>query len=159
MIHSLSHVGLAIFNPPGYPTQWVLVLSADELFQGRVLCGTIGMTVNGWQEIWTTCDDSPASFNRAARFAGVIHVARLTVPVERVHSEIRSKGLISKKSDPTYTDQYVLQALGSISNRNFCFGPSSICNEKELNKAIQARVPLLYQYSRVDSSFPIVSLC
>lgn len=75
MVSAISHVRLAIFNPAGFSTQWVPVLSANELFQCRVFCSTVGATVNGWQEIWMECDSSPASFNRAATFAGVIHVA------------------------------------------------------------------------------------
>ncbi len=158
MVSAISHVGLAIFNPAGYPTQWVLVLSPNELFQGRVLCSTIGMNVNGWQEIWMECDSSPAGFNRAAAFAGVIHIEVLTVPMDVVHSEIKTKGVISTKSaNPAYTDQYVLQALRRIGDRRF--GPSSLLSkEKELHEAIQARIPLLNQYPRTDSTFPVASI-
>jgi hypothetical protein len=155
---TISHVGLAIFNPTGFPTQWVLVLSANELFQGRVLCSTVGTTVNGWQEIWMECDYSPASFNRAATFAGVIHIEVLTVPMEVVHSEIKSKGVVStKNANPAYTDQYVLQALKRIGDRRFGQG-SLLAREKELYEAIRARIPLLNQSPRNSSSFPIVSL-
>ncbi len=158
MVGSISHVGLAIFNPVGFPTQWVLVLSPNELFQGRVLCSTVGTTVNGWQEIWMECEHSPASFNRAATFAGVIHIAVLTQPVEVVHSEIKSKGIVSTKSaNPAYTDQYVLQALRRIGDRRF--GPSNfLSREKELYGAIQARIPLLNQSPRTSCTFPIASL-
>src|SRR5712675_648240 len=98
--HSRSHVGIAIFNPEGFPTQWVLVLSPNKSFQGRVLCSTVGTTVNGWQEIWMECDRSPASFNRAATFAGVIHIDELTVPMELVRSEIKSTGSVSTIANP-----------------------------------------------------------
>jgi hypothetical protein len=154
----ISHVGLAIFNPAGFPTQWVLVLSANELFQGRVICSTVGTTVNGWQEIWMECDHSPASFNRAATFAGVIHIAVLTQPMEFVHAEIKSKGVVSTKiANPAYTDQYVLQTLRRIGDRRF--GPSSfLSREKELYEAIKARIPLLNQSPRTNSSFPVASL-
>lgn len=154
----ISHVGLAIFNPTSFPTQWVLVLSANELFQGRVICSTVGMSVNGWQEIWAECNHSPASFNRAAIFSGVIHIAVLTQPMEFVHAEIKSRGLVSTKDgNPVYTDQYVLHALRRIGDRRF--GLSSILSrEKELNEAIQARIPILNQSPRTPSSFPIVSI-
>jgi hypothetical protein len=155
---SLSHVGLAIFNPTGFPTQWVLVLSPNELFQGRVMCSTVGMNVNGFQEIWMECAGSPASFNRAATFAGVIHIAVLTQPIEVVQAEIKSKGIISTKSaNPAYTDQYVLQALKCIGDRRF--GPSSLLSrEKELYEAIQARIPILNQSPQTTSSFPVTSI-
>src|SRR5258708_36381074 len=120
-----SHVGLALFNPTGFPTQWVLVLSTNELFEGRVMCGTVGVSVNGWRGFWMECDCSPASFNRAATFVGVIHIAALTAPMDVVYSEIRSSGVIS--TNPAYTDRYVLQALRRIGDRGF--GPSSLCME------------------------------
>jgi hypothetical protein len=71
--------------------------------------------------------------NRAATFVGDghPHIAALTVPMEVVHSEIKSKSVVS--TDPAYTDQYVLQAL-----MGRCFEPSSLCKEKELREAIQA---------------------
>lgn len=149
----ISHVGLAIFNPTGFPTQWVLVLSSNELFQGRVVCSTVGVNVNGWQEIWTECDYSPASFNRAATFAGVVHIAELTKPMETVHAEIKSKGIVL---NPAYTDRYVLQALRRIGDRRY--GPSILSREKELNEAIQARIHILNQSPRTTTSFPIVSI-
>ena len=155
---TISHVGLAIFNPGGYPTQWVLVLSQNELFQGRVLCSSVSVSVDGWQEIWMECDCSPAAFNVASQFAGVIHIAVLTQSMEFVHSEIKSQGVVStKNANPAYTDQYVLQVLRRIGDRRF--GPSSILSrEKELSGAIQARVPLLNQSPRTASSFPVASL-
>ena len=155
---SLSHVGLAIFNPTGFPTQWVLVLSPNEYFQGRVLCSTVGLNVNGWQEIWTECPSSPASFNRAATFAGVIHIEVLTQPIEVVQAEIKSKGIISTKSaNPAYTDQYVLQALKCIGDRRF--GPSGfLSKEKEIYDAIQARIPTLNRSPRTTTTFPVVSI-
>lgn len=154
----ISHVGLAIFNPSGFPTQWVLAISENELFEGRVFCSTVGTTVNGWQEIWVECESSPATFNLSATFAGVIHIAVLTVPMKVVLSEIKSKGLIStKNANPAYTDQYVLQALRRIGDRRF--GPSNpLSREKELNEAIQARIPLLNHPSLTASTFPIVSI-
>ncbi|KAF8497923.1 hypothetical protein F5888DRAFT_264101 [Russula emetica] len=152
---SRSHLGLAIFNPTDFPTQWVLVLSANELFQGRVLCSTIGMTVNGWKEIWTECEYSPASFNPAATFAGVIHIDMLTVPMEHVRSEIQFKGNVSHVN-PTYTDKYVLQVLRIIGDRGFGF--SSFSREKELYEAIQSRIPVLNKSSRSNSLFPVASL-
>lgn len=158
MVCSMSHVGLAIFNPIGFPTQWVLVLSANELFEGRVLCSTVGMTVNGWQEISMECTSSPATFNRAAMFAGVIHIEVLTQPMEVVEYEIKSKSIVSaKNANPAYTDQYVLKALRCIGDKRF--GPSSfLSREKEVNEAIQARIPILNQSARTTSSFPIVSI-
>jgi len=154
----ISHVGLAIFNPASFPTQWVLVLSAHELFQGKVMCSTVWMSVNGWQEIWMECDNSPASFNRAATFAGVIHIAVLTQPMEFVHSEIKNNGIVSaKQANPAYTDQYVLQALRRIGDRRF--GPSSLLSrEKELNEGLRSRIPLLNRYPHTSSSFPVASL-
>jgi hypothetical protein len=153
-----THVGLAIFNPAGFPTQWVLVLSANELFQGRVLCSTAGMTVNGRQEISLECEYSPASFNLAATFAGVIHIARLTQSMEVVYSDIKSKGTVSTKNlNPAYTDRYVLQALRRIGDRYFGLS-SFLSRERELYEAIQARIPLLNQSPCTSSTFPIASL-
>jgi hypothetical protein len=151
----VSHVGLAIFNPAGFPTQWVLVLSRNELFQGRVLCSTVGTTVNGWQQICMECEHSPASFNRAATFAGVIHIAALPEKMDVIHSDIKSKGIVS--TNPAYTDRYALQALRRIGDK--LFGPSSfLSKEKELYEAIRARVPLLIQSRCTSPSFPIASL-
>jgi len=160
MVGTISHVGLAIFNPPNFPTQWVLALCNNELFQGPVLCSTVGMGVNGWQEFWVDCDWSPVSFNRAATFVGVIHIAVLTVPMARVHSEFLSKGVLSKKDDnPAYTDRYVLQALKRIGERRF--GNSSILTkEEELSRTIRAQIPVLIQNQRppASHSYPIVFL-
>jgi hypothetical protein len=155
---AISHVGLAIFNPTGFPTQWVLVLSPNELFQGRVLCSTVGINVNGWQEIWMECDRSPSSFNRAATFAGVIHIAVLDQPMEFVHSQIKSSGVVSMKdANPAYTDKYVLQALKRIGDRRL--GPDSLLSrEKELYEEIQARIPILNRSPRTPASFPVVSI-
>jgi hypothetical protein len=155
MVGPICHVGLAIFNLAGFPTQWVLVLSANEFFQGHVLCSTVGTTVNGCQEIWMECECSPASFNRTATFAGVIYVAQLAHSMELVHSEIRCKGMVS--TNPAYTDRYVLQALRRIGEKYF--GHSSfLSREKELYEAIKARAPLLHQLPCNNSSFPIASL-
>jgi hypothetical protein len=151
------HVGLAIFNPASFPTQWVLVLSENELFQGRVLCSTVGMTVNGWQEIWMSCDHSPASFNRAAVFAGVIHIDALSVPMDYIHSEIKSKGMALTNANPAYTDRYVLQVLRCIGDRRFGFS-DLLSKEKDLYEAIRLRIPLLYQTPPTRTSFPIASL-
>jgi hypothetical protein len=152
----LSHVGLAMFNHTGFPTQWVLVISTNEMFKGRVLCGTVGMTVNGYQEIWTECDGSPAFFNRAATFAGVLHVAALGHSVEAVHAAIKSEGIVMR-ANPAYTDQYVLQVIGCIGNRYF--GSSSLlCREKEFYETIQACIPILNRAPRTTSSFPVVSV-
>jgi hypothetical protein len=155
MVGPICHVGLAIFNIAGFPTQWVLVLAANELFQGRVLCGTVGTTVNGWQEIWMECEYSPASFNRTATLAGVIHIAQLAHSMEHVHSEIRCKGVVS--TNPAYTDRYVLQALRRIGDKYF--GQSSLLSrERDLYDAIKSRVPLLHQLPCNNSSFPVASL-
>jgi hypothetical protein len=151
----ISHVGLAIFNHSRYPTQWVLVLSANEFFQGRVLCSTVSTTVNGWQEIWTECEYSPASFNRSATFVGVIHIAQLTESMEHVYYEIRYKGMVS--ANPAQTDRYVLQALGRIGNAYFG-APSLLSREKELYEVIKARIPLLNRFPRTNSPFPVTSL-
>ena len=104
------------------------------------------------------CEQSPASFNPAATFVGVIHIAVLPQPMEVVHSEIKSKGIVSTKNfNPAYTDQYVLQALRRIGDK--CFGQSSfLSRERELYEAIQARIPLLNQSPRTSSTFPIASL-
>jgi hypothetical protein len=153
-----SHVGLAIFNPPGFPTQWVLVLSATNTFQGRVLCSTVGMSVNGWQEIWMECESSPASFNRAATFAGVLYVEGLIHPVEAVHAAILSEGIISAMdTNPAYTDQYVMKALRRIGDRYF--GTSSLLSrEKDLYEAIRACVNILVRTPRTIPSFPVVTI-
>ena len=152
---SISHVGLAIFNPKSFPTQWVLVLSPNETFQGRVICSTVCPTVNGWQEVWVECDPSPASFNRSAAFAGVIHIAVLDRSMDFVYSEIKSKGIVN---DPVYTDRYVMKALGRIND--ICHTSSSILlrDGKELYEALRARIPLLTRYTQMGSSFPIASL-
>jgi len=153
-----SHVGLAVFNPAGHPTQWVLVLSADELFQGRVLCSTVCTSVNGWQEVWMECKHSAVSFNRAATFVGVIHIAVLTRSMDNVYSEIKSKGIVStRNANPAYTDQYVMQALRRIGDKRF--GPSNfLSREKEVYEALQARIPLLKQNRYNSPLFPVASL-
>jgi hypothetical protein len=151
----ISHVGLAIFNLSRFPTQWVLVLSANEFFQGRVLCGTVSTTVNGWQETWTECEQSPASFNRSATFAGVIYIAQLTESMELVYSGIRCKGMVP--ANPAHTDKYVLQALRRIGDAYFG-APNLLSREKELYEAIKKRIPLLNQFPCADSPFPVASL-
>jgi hypothetical protein len=155
MLGPTCHIGLAIFNLARFPTQWVLVLSANEFFQGRVLCGSVGTTANGWQEIWMECEYSPASFNGAATFAGVIHIAQLNQSIELVHSGISCRGTGS--TNPAYTDRYVLQALRRIGDAYF--GASSLLSrERELYEAIKARILLLNQIPNTNSSFPIASL-
>ena len=130
----ISHVGLAIFNLSRFPTHWVLVLSANEYFQGRVLCSTVSTTVNGWWEICSEFEHSPASFNRSATFAGVIYIARLTESVELVYSEIICKGMVS--ANPAHTDRYVLHALRRIGDAYF--GTPSLLSREELYKVIKA---------------------
>jgi hypothetical protein len=152
---SASHVGLAIFNPNSFPTQWVLVLSANESFQGRVICSTVCMSVNGWQEVWMECESSPASFNRSATFAGVIHIAMLNRPMEHVYSEIKSNGVAN---NPVYTDKYVMQALRRINDRRFAPSNFLFRDTKELYEALKARISLLNHSPRMGSSFPIASL-
>ena len=151
----ISHVGLAIFNLSRFPTQWVLVLSGNEFFQGRVLCGTVSKTVDGWQEIWTECEHSPASFNCSATFAGVIYIARLTASMELVYSEIRRKGTVSV--NPASTDRYVLQALRRIGDAYFG-APSLLSREKELYEVIKTRIPLLNRFPCTNSPFPVETL-
>ena len=155
MSGSICHIGLAIFNPARFPTQWVLVLSANEFFQGRALCGSVDTTVNGWQEIWMECEYSPALFNDTATFAGVIHIARLDQSIELVHSGISCKG--SGSTNPAYTDRYVLQALRRIGDA-YLGASSLLSRERELYEAIKARIPLLNQIPCTNSSFPIASL-
>jgi hypothetical protein len=157
---ALSHVGLAIFNVPNFPTQWVLVLCNNELFQGHVLCSTVGMNVDGWQEFWVECDWSPISFNRAATFVGVVHVAVLSVSMERVHSEFLAKGTLSKTDDnPAYTDRYVLRALKRIGEKRF--GDDSILTkEEQLSKVVREKIPLLLQNQSPPSThtYPVAFL-
>jgi hypothetical protein len=156
---AISHVGLAIFNMPNFPTQWVLTLSANELFQGRVLCSTVGINVDGWQEFWMECDCSPSSFNRAAVFVGVVHVAVLTVPMDYVRSEFLRKGTLSKTDDnPAYTDRYVLRALKRIGEKRF--GDTSILTkEEELSKAVREKIRLLEnQYPPSSHTYPVAFL-
>jgi hypothetical protein len=156
---AISHVGIAIFNVPNFPTQWVLALCDNELFQGRVLCSTVGMSVEGWQEFWVECDWSPVSFNRAATFVGVIHIAVLTVPMQRVHAEFLQKGTLSKSDDnPAYTDRYVLRALKRIGERRF--GESSLLTkEQELSKAVREQIPtLLKNHPPGTHSYPVAFL-
>ena len=160
MVCTISHVGIAIFNPPGFPTQWVLALCNNELFQGRVLCSTVGINVDGWYEFWVDCDWSPISFNRAATFVGVVHIAVLNVPMETVHAEFLSRGTLSVSDDnPAYTDRYVLRALRRIGERRF--GPESLlAKEHELGKAVRAKIGDLvkHQYPPASHSYPVASL-
>ena len=160
MVCTISHVGIAIFNPPGFPTQWVLALCNNELFQGRVLCSTVGINVNGWYEFWVECDWSPVSFNRAAMFVGVVHIAVLNVPMETIHAEFLSRGTLSVSNDnPAYTDRYVLRALRRIGERRF--GPASLLTkEQELGKAVRAKIADLvkHQCPPASHSYPVASL-
>ena len=133
----------------------MLVLSANEYFQGRVLCSTVSTTVNGSREIWTECEHSPASFSRSATFAGAIYIARLTGSVELVYSEIICKGMVS--ANPAHTDRYVLHALRRIGDAYF--GTSShLSRKKEFFEVIKARIPLLNRFPSTNSPFPVTSL-
>jgi hypothetical protein len=142
MSSSTSHVGVAIFHHPGFPTRWVLVISADDLFQGRVFCSSLMLSVNGPKQMWLERNSSPLYFTHTGVFAGVIHIAALPVPMESVLSELHLVDLTTTSADPAQTDQYVLQCLSHIGYKYL--GPFNLCMVKEtLREAIRARIPLL----------------
>lgn len=154
----ISHVGIALFNPPGFPTQWVLAFSNSELFQGRVWCTTLGLSVNGLQEHWVDCEWSPVSFNRTATFIGVVHVAVLARPMESVRSELSARGsLLVGGDNPAYTDRFVLGALKRIGERRFGNTSIILTKEEELGKAVRASIHVLlgHQYPPGSHSFPV----
>jgi hypothetical protein len=157
----ISHVGIALFNTPGYPTQWVLALSNCDLFQGRVYCTSLGLSVNGLQEHWVDCERSPASFNRTATFLGVIHVAMLARSMESVRSEFSAKGsLLVGGEDLAHTDRFVLGALKRIGERRLGNSSILLTKEEELGKAVRATIQALFrhQYPPGSNSFPVASL-
>ncbi|KAI9449526.1 hypothetical protein F5148DRAFT_642545 [Russula earlei] len=158
MSRSITHVGLALFHTPTFPTQWVLAFSTHELFQERVMCRALRQSVNGLNEYWETCESSPTSFNRSAILGGVIHIGIVYMSMEDLLKEFSAKGtVVSETYLPSHSDRFCVQSLLRLSKGRAVL-PTT--DEFKLMDLIRGRVSQVEasQASRAFKSYPVVEL-
>jgi hypothetical protein len=78
------HIGVAFYNFPGFPPQWVLVLSENRRFEGKVWCNSAIETVEGWCRSSKKCNPSLASFDPTAMLSGVVHIGNSWMPMKKL---------------------------------------------------------------------------
>lgn len=160
MSPSASHIGVALYSHPSFPTQWALVLSESPAFDGPVWCSTAIETVNGWGASWTPCEWSPAPFNPMALFSGVVHIAQSIMPVNHLQAVI-SKANVASEIDrfgdiPYGTDTYAVLALLRLSEGRYITIPK--LDPVGLANFIRGRLPDLQRARQQANAYPVVSL-
>ena len=161
-----SHVGVAFYNFPGFPPQWVLVLSENRRFKGKVWCNSAIETVDGWRESSKKCTQSLAALDPMALLSGVVHIGCSPVPVRkllgavskcRVPSEAGHDSLVSDSDMPV---KYVTRVLLQL-----CKGRSlrlPTLDTIVLADMIRERASVLRkkaeQNPTMDNKFPVVRL-
>lgn len=167
---SPCHIGIAFYTYPTSVTQcqWVLVLSENPLFEGKVWCNTVIETVNGWGAHWAPCDWSPAAFNPTALFSGVVYVAQASAPMNSIKAVIASENRCSEldrfkvhgSGDISWgTEKYIILALWRLSfreERYIClhvFDLAGLANQIEFCLAVLRDS----QQTIAGKSYPVVS--
>ncbi|KAI0300684.1 hypothetical protein B0F90DRAFT_1817442 [Multifurca ochricompacta] len=164
---STCHIGVAFYSHPAFPTQWVLVLSDNPLFEGHVWCSTAVETVNGWGASWTPCDSSPSAFNQIALFSGIVHVTRVSMTMNKMQTSISKSNLASEvdrfevqgdEDIPYDTERYVVLALLRLCEGRSISLPK--LEPKSLGNYIRGRFPDVEEAQRpaVSNMYPVVSL-
>jgi hypothetical protein len=163
------HIGIAFYTYPISVMQWVLVLSDNPLFEGKVWCSTVIETVNGWEAHWAPCDWSPATFSRTALFSGVVHVAQASAPMNSIKAVIASDNRSSEfdrfevhgSGDiPWGTKKYIILALWRLSLRDERFICLHVFDMAGLANQIEFCLTVLrdVQQTNAGNLYPIVSL-
>ncbi|KAI0287763.1 hypothetical protein BC826DRAFT_1108192 [Russula brevipes] len=161
------HIGVAFYHVPGFATQWVLVLSHDQLFQGKVWCSTAIKSVNGWRESRKICRPSLAAFDPIARLSGVVHVARsqmsmrflvASVSEYEIVSEAEAEAGQSLASNPDIPERYVVQILLLLYRKRSLKLP--VRDPIVLANLIRGGLPVLQsaQHPPMSNTFPVVHL-
>jgi hypothetical protein len=157
------HVGVAFYNVPGFPPQWVLILSERRLFEGTVWCNSAVETVNGWHEFSSKCTPSLAALDPMRHLSGVIHVARTSMPMKKLRKAVSKykiasdAGLLSVP-DADMHERYVIQVLLHLC-RGSCLRIPTL-NPISLADMIRRRASILpvSHSPAMDNMFPVVRL-
>jgi hypothetical protein len=121
----VSHVGVAFYTVPRFPTQWAVVLSQSQQFEGEVWCSTIIETTNGCTAFWKHLDWSPSRLDPMAFFSGVIWVANSTysvsklqncIPLGRIIAEMNGSNSLSWDDIGSDSERFVGIALLHVFN-------------------------------------------
>lgn len=167
----ICHIGVAFHTHRDFPTQWALVLSENPLFEGHVWCSSAAETMNGWSVSWTPRDWSPAAGSAfdppVALFLGVVHVAQIFAPMNRVQAWIAERNIASELDRfqvhapddiPYGSEKYVVLALWRLREGWFInFHRSDL---KSLADHIGSRLLILQcaQLPPADNLYPVVPL-
>jgi hypothetical protein len=161
-----SHVGVAFYNFPGFPPQWVLVLSENRRFEGKVWCNSAIETVDGWRESSKKCTRSLAALDPTTVLSGVVHVGSSPVPVRKLLGAVAKCVFPSEPGknwlvpDLDMPEKYVTRVLLQL-----CRGRSlrlPTLDAIVLADMIRERASILRekaeQNATVDNKFPVVRL-
>jgi hypothetical protein len=110
----VSHVGVAFHTVPGFPTQWSIVFSQSQQFEGEVWCATIIETTNGRTSVWTHLDWSPSRLDLMALFSGVVWITESTHSVNVLQNSVHLRGIISEIDS---SNPYVWNDIGRDSEK------------------------------------------
>jgi len=163
------HVGIAFYTHPTSVTQWVLVLSENPLFEGKVWCSTAIETVNGWGAYWAPCDWSPATFKPTTLFSGVVYVTQASAPMNNIKAVIASDNRSSELDrfqvhdsgdTPWGTDKYIILALWRLSLREERFIRLHFFDMADLANQVEFCLPVLRgaRQTITGNVYPVVSL-
>jgi len=160
---SPCHVGVAFYNVPGFPPQWVLVLSKRRLFEGAVWCNSAIETVDGWHQFSNRCTPSLAALDPMRLLSGVIHIAYTSLPMKKLRKAVSRYKIASDVghlSDPgaDMHEKYVIQVLLHL-RRGRCLRLPTL-NPIALAVMIRRRASTLQvaQCPAMDNMFPVVRL-
>lgn len=159
-----SHVGVAFYTFPGFPPQWVLVLSENRRYKGKVWCNSVIETVDGWRKSSKKCTQSLAALDPMALLSGVVHVACSPMPIKKLQGAV-SKCRIAAEAgqelvpDSDMPEKYVTGAL-----LHLCRGRSlklPTLDRIVLADMVRERAAGLWKLEQnptVDNKFPVVRL-
>ena len=157
------HVGVAFYNFPGFPLQWVLVLSRHRLFEGTAWCNSAIETVDGWRESSKKCTRSPAALDPMVFFCGVIHVAYSSVPIKQLQEAVSRYKIASDAGhlsvpDSDMTERYVIRVLLRLCRGRCLKLPTQ--DPIALADMIRGRSIIfqVVQCPATDNTFPVVRL-
>jgi hypothetical protein len=157
------HIGVAFYNVPGFPPQWVLVLSTRRLFEGAVWCNSAIETVGGWYESSKKCTPSLAALDPMRLLSGVIHVAYTSMPMKKLRKAVSRYKIASDAGHLVVPgadmhERYVIQVLLHLC-RERCLRLPTL-NSVALADMIRRRssILLVAQSPAMDNTFPVVRL-
>lgn len=160
-------VGVAFHQVPEYPTQWCLVLSQSQRFEGKVWCGSINETTKGRGTEWRHLDWSPSRLLPMGFFLGVIAIAQSSQSVTVVQDSVPMQSILSEvigsSQSPTWEDigcdseKFVGLALKHLCERGLINLPGT--DRATLPNLIRGRIPTLQDAQRPQrGSYPVVAL-